>query len=189
MPEQGSGKLIPDGLGKPSHVYTVQRGDTGMLGVYKIETEMVSGKGQFETSGNGVSSSREGRENLRTAQNYFKANKKQISNSISIDSSNYLMHVIDVQGIGGAGDLALSTLTALFSAALRKPIQSQMCVLGNMSIGGTISKVEELANTLQVCLDAGAKKILLPMSSAIDIGTVPGDLSTKFQTSFYASPE
>jgi ATP-dependent Lon protease len=158
-----------------------------MLGLYKIETEMVSGKGQFETSGNGIG--REGKENLRTAQNYFKANKKQISNSISIDSSNYLMHVSDEQGIGAAGDLALSALAALCSAALRKPIQSQMCILGNMSIGGTISKVDELANTLQVCLDAGAKKVLLPMSSAGDIGSVPGDLFTKFQTSFYASPE
>jgi len=58
-----------------------------------------------------------------------------------------------------------------------------------MSIGGTINKVEELANVLQVCFDAGAKKILLPMSSAVDIGTVPADLFAKFQTSFYTSPE
>jgi ATP-dependent Lon protease len=58
-----------------------------------------------------------------------------------------------------------------------------------MSIGGTISKVEELANAMQVCFDAGAKKILLPMSSAADIGTVPAELFAKFQTSFYTSPE
>ena len=187
VPEQGSGKLIPEGQGKPGHVYTVQRGDTGMLGVYKMETEMVGGNGKFETTGNGAG--REGKENLKTAQNYFKANKKQISNSISIDSCNYLMHIADNQGVGSASDLALCALIALCSAALRKPVLSQMCILGNMSIGGTISKVEELANTLQVCFDAGAKKILLPMSSAADIGTVPGDLFTKFQTSFYASPE
>ena len=187
VPEQGSGKLIPEGIGKPGHVYTIQRGDTGMIGVYKIETEMVGGRGQFETTGNGVG--REGRENLKTAQNYFKANKKQISNSINIDSCNYLMHLTDSQGMGAASDMALSALVALCSAALRKPVQSQLCILGNMSIGGTISKVDELANTLQVCCDAGAKKIMLPMSSAGDIGTVPGDLFTKFQTSFYASPE
>jgi len=187
VPEQGSGKLIPEGQGKPGHVYTVQRGDTGMLGVYKMETEMVSGNGKFETTGNGAG--REGRENLKTAQNYFKANKKQISNSIRMDNSNYLMHITDSQGVGSASEVALCSLVALCSAALRKPVQSQMCILGNMSIGGTISKVEELANSLQVCLDAGARKVLLPMSSAVDIGTVPGDLFTKFQTSFYGSPE
>lgn len=59
-----------------------------------------------------------------------------------------------------------------------------MVVLGSMTIGGTINKVDDLANTLQVCFDAGAKKILLPMSNAADISTVPAELFTKFQTSF-----
>ncbi len=187
VPEQGSGKLIPEGQGKPGHVYTVARGDTGMLGVYKLETELVGGNGKFEVTGIGYD--REAKENLKTAQNYFKANKKMISGSINIDDSNFLMHVADCQGIGTTSELALCAFVALCSASLRKPIQSQMCVLGNMSIGGTISKVEELASTMQVCLDAGAKKLLLPMSSAVDIGTVPSELFAKFQTSFYTSPE
>lgn len=187
VPEQGSGKLIPEGQGKPGHVYTVARGDTGMLGVYKLETELVGGNGKFEVTGIGYD--REAKENVKTAQNYFKANKKMISGSINIDDSNFLMHVADCQGIGSTPDLALCAFVALCSASLRKPIQSQMCVLGNMSIGGTISKVEELASTMQVCLDAGAKKLLLPMSSAVDIGTVPSELFAKFQTSFYTSPE
>ena len=187
VPEQGSGKLIPEGQGKPGHVYTVARGDTGMLGVYKLETELVGGNGKFEVTGVGYD--REAKENLKTAQNYFKANKKLISGTIDIDNSNYLMHIADCQGVGYTPELALCAFVALCGASLRKPIQSQMCVLGNMSIGGTISKVEELANTMQVCFDAGAKKVLLPMSSAADIATVPSDLFAKFQTSFYTNPE
>ena len=187
VPEQGSGKLIPEGQGKPGHVYTVARGDTGLLGVYKLETELVGGSGKFEVTGVGYD--RAAKENLKTAQNYFKANKKLISGTINIDDSNFLMHVVDCQGVGSTPDLALCAFVALCGASLHKPIQSQMCVLGNMSIGGTISKVEELANTMQVCLDAGAKKVLLPMSSAADIGTVPAELFAKFQTSFYTSPE
>ena len=58
-----------------------------------------------------------------------------------------------------------------------------------MSIGGTLNKVEELAAAMQVAFDAGAKKILIPMSSAADIATVPADLFAKFQLSFYSSPE
>jgi ATP-dependent Lon protease len=187
VPEQGSGKLIPEGQGKPGHIYTVARSDSGMLGVYKIETELVGGNGKFEVTGVGYD--REAKENLKTAQNYFKANKKTISSSINIDDNNFLMHIADCQGIGSTPDLALCAFVALCSASLRKPIQSQMCVLGNMSIGGTISKVEELANAMQVCFDGGAKKVLLPMSSAVDIASVPADLFAKFQTSFYTSPE
>ena len=187
VPEQGTGKLIPEGQGKAGHIYTVARGDSGMIGVFKLETEVVSGNGKFEVTGAG--SDREAKESLRTAQNYFKANKKLISGSISIDNSNFLMHIADCQGIGITSDLALCGFMALCSASLKKPIQSQMCVLGNMSIGGTVNKIDNLANTLQVCFDAGAKKILLPMSSAADIPTVPAELFAKFQTSFYTSPE
>jgi len=187
VPEQGAGKLIPEGQGKAGHIYTVARGDSGMIGVFKLEIEVVSGNGKFEVTGAG--SDREARESLKTAQNYFKANKKLISGTISMDSSDYLMHIADCQGIGITPELALCGFVALCSAALRKPVQSGMCVLGSMSIGGTINKIDELANTLQVCFDAGAKKVLLPMSSAADIPTVPTELFAKFQTSFYTSPE
>lgn len=187
VPEQGGGKMIPEGQNKPGHLYTVAHGDSEMLGVYKLETEIVNGNGKFEVTG--IGSAREVRESLKTAQNYFKANRKVISGAIRIDDCDYLMHVVDCQGIGMTDKLALCGFVALCSTALRRPVMPQMVVLGNMSIGGTINKIEELANTLQVCFDAGAKKILLPMSSAADIATVPAELFSKFQTSFYTSPE
>lgn len=187
VPEQGTGKLIPDGQGKAGHVYTVSRGNSGMFGVYKIETEVVGGSGKFEVTG--IGSDRGARESLRTAQNYFKANKKMISGSIRIDMNNFLMHIADCQGIGITSELSLCSFVALCSASLKKPVQSQLCILGNMSIGGTINKIEELANVLQVCLDAGAKKVLLPTTSAADIATVPSELFSKFQTSFYIDPK
>ena len=99
------------------------------------------------------------------------------------------MHVQDIHGVGLTSELALTAFIALCSAAMSKPAQSQIVVLGSMSIGGTINKVEELANVLQVCFDSGAKKILIPMSSAVDIPTVPPELFAKFQISFYQSAE
>ena len=187
VPEQGAGKMIPEGQSKPGHLFTVAHGDSEMIGVFKLETEMVNGSGRYEITG--IGSAREVRESLKTAQNYFKANRKVISGTIRVDDSDFLMHAADCQGIGMTGELALCGYVALCSAALRKPVLPQMVVLGNMSIGGTINKIEELANTLQVCFDAGAKKILLPMSAAADIATVPAELFAKFQTSFYISPE
>ena len=69
-----------------------------------------------------------------------------------------------------------------------KPIQSQMVVLGSMSLGGSSVPVENLAECLQVAFDAGGKRLLLPMVSVSDIPTVPGELFAKFQTSFYSDP-
>ncbi len=187
VPEQGGGKLIPEGATKPGHVYTVGHGDSSMIGVYKIETEVVVGRGKIEKTGLG--SGKEVKESIQTAFNYFKANRKQISGSISVDNHDFLMHVQDVQGVGMTNQLALSAFVGLCSGALKKPVRSQLVILGTMSIGGSTPKVPELANILQVCFDAGAKSILLPMGSAADIPTVPMELFSKFQVSFYSSPE
>ncbi|MGL5693034.1 MAG: BREX system Lon protease-like protein BrxL, partial [Peptostreptococcaceae bacterium] len=187
IPEQGGGKIIPEGMNKAGHVYTVARGKSGMIGTYKIETEVINGNGKFEKTG--VNSDREAKEAIDTAFKYFRANSKSISGTISIANRDYMMHVQDISGIGMSNELSLAAFVGLCSGAMNKPVQSEMAILGSLSIGGTINKVEELANVLQVCFDAGAKKIILPMSSAVDLATVPPELFAKFQTSFYTSPE
>lgn len=186
VPEQGGGKLIPEGMGKPGHVYVVGHGNSGMIGVYKLENQVVSGTGKFDKSG--VGSYREARESLDTAFRYFTANSKSISNAISTKTKDYLMHISDLQGIGLTDELAIAELIGLCSGALDKPVQESTVVIGNMTVGGTIAKVEEFANVLQVCVDAGAKKVLIPASSVMDLQTVPPDLLVKVQPVFYADP-
>ena len=184
VPEQGGGKLIPEGMGKPGHVYVVGQSDSGMIGVYKLENQVVSGTGKFDKSG--VSSHRGARESLDTAFRYFTANSKSVSNTISTKSKDYLMHLSDLQGIGLTEELAIAELIGLCSGALDKPIQDSTIVIGNMTVGGTIAKVEGLANVLQVCVDAGAKKVLIPAASVVDLQTVPADLLVKVQLIFYS---
>ena len=187
VPENGGGKLIPDGLLKAGHTYFVGRGSSGMIGTYKIEIESSNGHGKLSVSG--IGTDRESKESINTAYNYFKANKKSISTSIQTENVDYLLHIEDLQGVGASKDISLATFVALCSYALKKSMLGNLVILGSMSIGGTIGKVEELANTLQVCFDSGAKKILLPMSSAVDISSVPSDLFSKFNISFYNTPE
>ncbi|EIJ81286.1 putative ATP-dependent Lon protease [Bacillus methanolicus PB1] len=186
VPEQGGGKLIPEGMGKPGHVYTVGYGESGMIGVFKLENQVVSGSGKFEKSG--VGSNRAVKESLDTAYRFFSANSKSISGTIAIKTKDYLMHIADLQGIGLTHQLAIAELIGLCSAALEKPVQESTVVLGNMTVGGTIEKVEQLANVLQVCVDAGTKKVLIPASSVADFQTVPADLLIKVQPIFYSDP-
>lgn len=72
---------------------------------------------------------------------------------------------------------------------MEKPVLSSLAVLGEISISGSIIKVDELANALQVCLDSGAKKILIPITSAVDLGAVPAELIGSFNLIFYNSAE
>lgn len=187
VPEQGGGKIIPEGMNRSGHVYTVAKTKSGKIGPYKIETEVINGNGKFEKTGLG--SDREAKEGIDTSFKYFRANSKSISGNISVANRDYMMHVQDISGIGISNELSLASFVGLCSGAMNRPVQSQLVVLGSLSIGGTINKIEELANILQVCFDAGAKKILLPMSNAVDLPTVPPELFAKFQTSFYTSAE
>lgn len=187
VPEQGGGKLIPEGMPNPGHVYTISRGKTGMVGVYRLETQVLPGNGKFVRTGLG--SDRDAREATNTAFNYLKANGRNISNSISTTTKDYIVNYQDLNGIGITKTLTLPTLVAICSAALQKPTLSNLAVLGDISISGTILKVEELANTLQVCLDSGAKKVLIPITSAVDMATVPPELMGAFSIIFYNTPQ
>lgn len=187
VPEQGGGKLIPEGICNPGQVYTVSRGKSGMIGVFRLESQMLPGNGKFERTG--IGSDRDARESSNTAFNYLKANGNRISGSISTTTKDYIINYQDLQGIGITGKLALPSLIALCSIALGRPTLGSLAVLGEISISGTMIKVDELANTLQCCLDSGAKKVLIPSVSMIDFAMVPADLMGAFQLIPYSNAE
>ncbi len=187
VPEQGGGKLIPEGMCNPGQVYTASQGKSGMIGVFRLESQMLPGNGKFERTG--IGTDRDAKESTNTAFNFLKANANRISGNISTTMKDYIINYQDLQGIGMTGKLALPTLIALCSVALGKPVQSSLVVLGEISISGTMIKVDELASTLQVCLDSGAKRVLIPSTSFVDFATVPPDLMSAFQLIPYQSAE
>lgn len=187
VPEQGGGKLIPEGMMNPGQVYTVSHGKSGMIGVFRLESQMLPGNGKFDRTGLG--SDRDCKEATNTAYSFLKANAGRISGAIGVGTKDFVINYQDLQGLGMTSSLALPTLIALCSIALGKPVQSSLAILGEISISGTMIKVENLADTLQVCLDSGAKKVLLPQTSAVDLGTVPPDLMSSFNLIFYQSAE
>jgi len=186
VPEQGGGSLIPDGPLHPGVLHTVATGSAGHLGLYRIETQVTAGSGSLKTSGLGSNTA--AREAIKVGFDFFKANASRVSASIKPGDHDCHLHVVELHNTGATIALTLSTFVALCSGVLGKPLQSQLVVLGSMSLGGNVVPVENLADSLQVAFDSGAKRILLPMASVRDIPTVPGELFAKFQTSFYADP-
>jgi len=186
VPEIGGGKLIPEGIDKPGNVYSVGRSESGVIGVYKIEVRKIPGNGKVIKTG--VGNSRKAREAFDTAFLYFGANKHLVSQSVDIKGSDYVVNVIDLQGIGLSGEISLAVLIGLFSSAVGKSVLERLAVCGTMTIGGTIKKIENLAEYLQVAVDAGAKRLLIPASSVTDLFAIPSDLITKIQLVFYSDP-
>ncbi|WP_416037922.1 protease Lon-related BREX system protein BrxL [Lactococcus formosensis] len=187
VPEQGSGTLIPEGIGKPGHIYSVATGASGRIGTFKFETQMVSGNGKFKATGLG--SDAQAKEKADSAYKYLKANANAISASISTTTNDFVFNTQDLNGVGNPETLSLTTMIALSSVALNKPSISSMVVIGDATIGGTLVRVINLADMMQVARDAGAKKVLMPMANAADLSTVPPELMSTFNIIFYQTPE
>jgi ATP-dependent Lon protease len=186
VPEQGGGSLIPDGPLNPGVIHTIATGSAAHIGLYRLETQVTAGSGALKTSGLGSNAA--AKEAIKVGFDYFKANASRISASIKAAEHDYHLHAVELHNTGPTPALTLSSFVVLCSGVLGKPLQPQLVVLGSMSLGGNIIPVENLAESLQVAFDSGAKRILLPMSSVKDIPTIPGELFAKFQTSFYADP-
>jgi ATP-dependent Lon protease len=182
VPEQSGGALIPEARLNPGTLHTVSAGSAEMPGAYRIEIQCISGTGKASASGPIP------KEAIRVAFDYFKANASRISGSIKPSEHDFHIHMVELQNTGQPQSLTLASFIGLCSAALSKPIQQQMVILGDMSLGGTVTPVRNLAECLQVAFDAGAKRVLLPMSSVGDIPSIPGELFAKFQTGFYSDP-
>jgi len=182
VPEQSGGALVPEGRLQPGTLHTISMGSAEMPGIYRLEIQSIPGTGKINFSGAAP------REAVKVAFDFFKANAARVSAGIKVGERDFHIHLVELQNSGAPGALTLASFIALCSAALSKPVQSQLAVMGDMSLGGSVVPVRNLAESMQVAFDAGAKRILLPMSSVTDIPSVPGELFAKFQTGFYSDP-
>nr|WP_301338948.1 MULTISPECIES: protease Lon-related BREX system protein BrxL [unclassified Vibrio] len=186
VPEQGGSQIIPPGMPNAGVVHFVSPGTAGKLGVFRIETQKTAGHGKLTTSGLG--SDTEAKEQVKVGFEYFKGNLSRIAANSQYSDHEFHLHFVDLQMSGNSHSSSLASLIANCSILLGKPMQESMVVLGTMTLGGVLNPVQDLAGSMQVALEAGATKILIPMSSASDIPTVPAETFTKFQVSFYSDP-
>ena len=186
VPEQGGSKLIPSGISNAGVVHFVSHNATGKLGIYRLESQMTAGNGKLSISG--FASDPIAKEQVQVGFQYFKGNLNRIASSSRFSEHEFHLHFVDLQNSGNSHSVSLSSLVSCCSILFNKPVQEQMVVLGSMTLGGVVNPVQDLASSMQIALEAGATKVLLPMSSAADIPTVPAETFTKFQVSFFSDP-
>jgi ATP-dependent Lon protease len=139
-------------------------GATSKLSVYRLETQMTAGNGKHSTSGFGSDTS--AKEQVRVGFEYFKGNLNRIAATSRFSDHEFHLHFVDLQRSGNSHSASLSSLVACCSILLGKSVQEKMVVLGSMTLGGVVSPVQDLASSMQVALEAGATKVLIPMASA-----------------------
>lgn len=183
--EQGSSSLIPSGTEKPGFVYAISYDQSERLSLFKLETQQTPGSGRLEKTG--VGSNRASRESMDTGMRYLLANYQGIDQRIMPTKHDYVVDVANLTNTAMTEHLGLATFIALISISVKRPTLDSLVVLGDMTLGGTLVKVANLADSLQVAKDSGAKNVLLPTSALQGISSVPNEVLGAFKLIPYNS--
>ena len=186
-PENGGSTLIPEGELQPGSLYSVAHSPGGgNLGLVRLDLQVMPGNGKFTHTGFGSGSVIS--DELKEAVNYCRSNLGRISQGAKYGENEMHLKATDINGLGTLQGLELAVFISLVAGLTQRPLQPQMCVLGSMSIGGTIIPSNDLAGALQIAADAGAKKILLPVADMMQYSKVPADLISRFSLEVYSDP-
>ncbi len=127
----------------PGTMHTVMQGTSSHLGLYRLELQVTAGNGKLSVSGSGTDN--KSREAIKIGYDYFKANMSRVSSLAKVTDHDYHLHIVEMQSTGPTNNITLCSFIAFCSGLMGRPIQSQMIILGDMSLGGTIEKASNLA--------------------------------------------
>lgn len=186
VPEMGGGALIAEGVLPPGSVYTIGTDAVDhRLALFLLQTQMNRGSGRIIPLGN---LSAKMKEAIKTADAYLKANLKNLGIDHDLKAYDFTVQAINLNQAKEGSETAVAFFIALVSCLLGKPLQDQTVVLGEMSVQGMLLKVSALPERMQLAVESGAKRILIPSENKRDVAEVPDAILTAIQWQFYDSP-
>ena len=186
VPESGSGTLIVEGELPPGSVYTIGT-DTAQkrLAFFLIQTQMNRGSGRIIPLG---SLSSKMKEAIKTADAYLKANLHNLGIDYDLNAYDFSIQAVNLNQAKEGAETAVAFFVSMVSAIIRKPVAERTVILGEMSVQGMLIKVDSLPERMQLAVEAGAKRILIPSENKRDVADVPDAILTAIQWQFYDSP-
>lgn len=186
VPESGGGAIIAEGGLPPGSVYTIGTdASDNRLALFLLQTQMNRGSGRIIPLGNLSSKMKEA---IKTADAYLKANLGNLGINHDLKGYDFSIQAINLNQAKEASETAVAFFVSLVSTILAKPVQDQTVILGEMSIQGMLLKVSSLPERMQLAVEAGAKRILIPSENKRDVADVPDAILTAIQWQFYDTP-
>lgn len=184
VPEQSDGALIPDAQLLPGHVFGIgHSAASGECAVYKLENRAVAGDFHLQTEGLG--GYKAVKEAIKAAWQYFENNAARVAPGMHINKKDYLLFFNDLQGKGASDEVSLAEFVGLCSAAASRPVAAALVIPGVVRMSGTMGELRDLEDIMRVARNAGARRILLPMSSIRDLQGIAPELISAISPDFY----
>jgi len=185
VPEEGGQRLISQDPMPPGSVYTAAMTDSDKVALHRIEVNRMSGSGRLRVTG---SPDRPMKDSILTAFDYIKANKTRLGIERDVDSYDFHVQIVDLMHSKEGSQAGVAFFVALYSLLREKQVQAGLVVLGEMTIQGNILPVRSLVEPLQVIMDNGAKRVLIPVGNRRHFMEVPPDMLERVDMIFYSEP-
>lgn len=186
VPEEGSRALIATDPLAPGSVYAASVNDEGKVGLYRIEVGTSAGTGKLKHAGGANSSMKE---SITRAFGFLQGSKVPLGIASAFDTTDFHVEAIDLMSNRINCDAGMAVLVAIISALKKTPVQPGMVILGDLSIQGNLKPVTSLAEPLQVAMENGARRALIPLGNKRNFLEVSGDIAEKVDPIFFSDPQ
>lgn len=188
VPEQSANTLVPEQKLPAGHVFAVGKSVyNGEVAIYRLENKTIAGSGKMETQGM-PGHLKSVRECVTAAFIYFGENARKVVPGFNHNLRDYLLYYADPQEKGASDEISLAEFIGLCSALADRAVMESMVIVGEIKISGTMMPLTSVTDIIRVCVNAGARSIMLPMDSIGDIQQVPKELLCKINPVFYYDP-
>lgn len=185
VPEQGGRDMISTDPLPPGSVYTASVDDQGRVGLYRLEVGCSPGSGKLRIAG-GIGGAM--RESIQRAFAYLRAQKGKIGLGQQLDATDFHVEGIDLLGNHVACETGIGLVVAVYSAIKKQSVLAGLLVLGDISIQGNIKSLRSLAEPLQIAMDNGARRALVPLENKRHFLEVSGDIIERVDPIFFSDP-
>jgi ATP-dependent Lon protease len=185
VPEQGGKDMISTDPLAPGSVYTASVDDQGKVGLYRIEVGCSPGTGKLKIAG-GIEGPM--KESIQRAFAYLQSQKVKMGMGQQIDTTDFHVEAIDLLNNRVPCEAGIALVVAVYSAVKKHSILPGLLILGDLSIQGNIKAVRSLAEPLQVGMDNGARRALIPLENKRNFLDVSGDIVERVDPVFFSDP-
>lgn len=185
VPEEGGRNLISTDPLAPGSVYTASVGDGGRVGLYRLEVGLSAGTGKLKMAG-GVQGSM--KESIHRAFSYLQSHKVEMGIASIFDTSDIHVEAIDLLSNRIPADVGIAFIIAVYSAIKKHQALPGLLILGDLSIQGNIKPLPSLSEALQLAMDNGARKALIPIENKRNFLDVSADIMERVDPVFYGDP-
>lgn len=182
VPEQGGAGIISQDPLSPGTVYTAAVDDEAKVCLYRLEVSLTAGSGKLRTP-SGLEKGL--KESLNRAFAYLQGVKDTLGLTPLLAQKDIYAEAIDLSGGRIECACGIAFFAAMISAIQNRRVQAGTVVLGDLTVQGNIKGLPSIMEPLQMTLDSGAIRVLVPISNKAQFAGLPEEVVEKLDVVFY----